>query len=91
LRNLESLFKKSEFNIKDVAYIIQRETQTVRMWEKKGFIYEADMRAENNWRMYSTKRLIEVLEQILNRDWKRQVIKNVQELRYCIDELKNKQ
>ena len=91
MRNLEKTLNKKEFTIKDVAEIIQRETQTVRMWEKKGFISEADMRATNNWRVYSPQKMIEVLEQILSRDWKRQVIKNVQEVKHFIQELKNRQ
>ncbi len=90
MRNLEKLLQKKEFNIGDLADIIQRETQTVRIWEKKGIIDEADMRAKNNWRMYSPNQLIFVLEQILNYGWKRQVIKNTQEVRYFIEELKNR-
>ncbi len=91
LRNLDKLLKKENFSIKDIAEIIQRETQTVRMWEKKGLISESDMRASNNWRMYSRERMIIVLNQILNHNWKRQVIKNTQEVKCFIEELQNKQ
>ena len=90
LRNLEPILNKKQFNIRDLAQVIQRETQTVRMWEKNGFISEADMRAENNWRVYSVNHFIEVLEQILNREWKRKVIKNEKEVKYFIEELKNR-
>ena len=89
MKNIDDILKKQQLNIKDLAYIINRETQTIRVWEKKGIISEADMRAENNWRLYSRKRAVEVLEQIINHSWKRQVIKNVAEVKNIVDQLKN--
>ena len=91
MSNFEYILKRDTFNIKDLAKIINRETQTIRVWEKKGIISEADMRGENNWRLYSKNRLIEVLEQIINYDWKRQVIKNTVEVYHLIEELKKQQ
>lgn len=91
MSSFEYILKKDTFNIKDLAKIIKRETQTIRVWEKKGIILEADMRGENNWRLYSKNRLIEVLEQILNYEWKRQVIKNTVEVYHLIEELKKQQ
>jgi hypothetical protein len=87
---LEDLLEKEDFNIQDLSKILKRETQTVRVWEKKGIISKADKRGQNNWRVYSRKQLVVVLEQILSYPWQRQVVKNSSEVNYVIDFLKNK-
>ena len=88
MASLDQLIQKENFNIQDLAEITKRETQTIRSWEKKGIILEADMRTETNWRLYSRTRMIEILEQLINYPWKRQVIKNQAEVQYVIDALK---
>lgn len=88
MTKLEEILSKNEFNIQDIASITQRKTQTIRSWEKKGIIPEADGRAENGWRKYSKTRVVEILEKIVNHPWERQVIKNVDEVNYIIDSLK---
>lgn len=88
--NLDQFLEKEFFTIQDVAKITNRTTQTVRSWEKKGVILEADKRGDNNWRQYSRTRMAEVLEKILNHPWDRKVIKNVDEVEYVINVLRGK-
>lgn len=90
MTSLEKILSKEVFNIQDLAEVTKRKTQTIRSWEKKGIIKEADMRNENNWRQYSKERFVEILQQILNYPWERQVIKNVAEVQYVIDVLTQK-
>lgn len=87
MTTLENILIKEVFNIQDLAEVTKRKTQTIRSWEKKGIIKDADMRNENNWRQYSKQRFVEVLQQILNHPWERQVIKNTAEVEYVINEL----
>ncbi|MNT73404.1 hypothetical protein D3C72_2121040 [compost metagenome] len=88
MTSLDQLLEKELFNIQDLAEITKRKTQTIRSWEKKGIILEADHRGDNNWRLYSRLRMIDVLEKLLNYPWERQVIKNKAEVQYAIDILK---
>ncbi|AEO93479.1 gp220 [Bacillus phage G] len=91
MTTLEKILSKEAFNIQDLAEVTKRKTQTIRSWEKKGIIKDADMRNSNNWRQYSKERFVEILNQILSHPWERQVIKNVAEVEYVINELTNKQ
>ncbi|MNY27554.1 hypothetical protein D3C86_1614660 [compost metagenome] len=45
------------------------------------------MRNDNNWRQYSKERFTEILNQILSYPWERQVIKNIAEMEFVINEL----
>ncbi|MDF2533897.1 MAG: hypothetical protein K0R18_54 [Bacillales bacterium] len=89
MTTLEKILAKEVFNIQDLAEVTKRKTQTIRSWEKKDIILDADMRNENNWRQYSKQRFIEILTQILQHPWERQVIKNVAEVEFVINELQN--
>ncbi|MNJ90269.1 HTH-type transcriptional regulator CueR [compost metagenome] len=84
---LEKILSKNVFNIQDLAEVTKRKTQTIRSWEKKGIIKDADMRNDNNWRQYSKERFTEILNQILSYPWERQVIKNIAEMEFVINEL----
>jgi DNA-binding transcriptional MerR regulator len=44
---------KEYFNIKDLAKIVKKETQTIRSWEAKGIIQKPQNRSDNGWREYS--------------------------------------
>lgn len=90
MNKLEEILEKEAFNIQDLAFITQRKTQTIRSWEKKGIILEADKRASNNWRLYSIDRTVNILEKIISHPWERQVIKNVDEVKYVIEALKQR-
>lgn len=90
MKTLDNLLTKENFNIQDLAEITKRKTQTIRSWEKKGIIKEADQRSANKWRLYSKERLVEILVQILEYPWERQVIKNTAEVQYVIDVLTGK-
>lgn len=86
---LDKVLSKEVFNIQDLAEVTKRKTQTIRSWEKKAIISEADQRDHNGWRQYSKEKFIEILQQILAHPWERQVIKNTAEVEYVIDELLN--
>lgn len=86
---LDKILSKEVFNIQDLAEVTKRKTQTIRSWEKKEIIKSSDMRNDNNWRQYSKERFVEILRQILEYPWERQVIKNVAEVEYIINELTN--
>lgn len=90
MNSLDKLLQKEVFNIQDLAEITKRKTQTIRSWEKKEIIAEADQRGTNNWRLYSKERLVHILKQILEYPWERQVIKNTAEVQYVIDVLSGK-
>lgn len=85
MTTLDKILEKEVFNIQDLAEVTKRKTQTIRSWEKKGIIPEADQRDHNKWRQYSRECFIDVLQKILVHPWERQVIKNVAEVEYVID------
>lgn len=89
MTTIDKILTKEVFNIQDLAEVTKRKTQTIRSWEKKGIIKDADMRDKNNWRAYSKSRFVEILNQILSHPWERQVIKNVAEVEFVINELQN--
>jgi DNA-binding transcriptional MerR regulator len=81
---------KEYFNIKDLAKIVKKETQTIRSWEAKGIIQKPQNRSDNGWREYSRNELATVLESILSYNWQRKVIKNEIEIQHIIDCLRGK-
>lgn len=83
----EELLQKEYFNIKDLAKIVNKETQTVRSWEKKGIIPKPENKYDNGWRMYSKEDLATALENILQYNWQRKVIKNESEIKFVISYL----
>lgn len=84
----DNILEKETFNIKDLANIVKKETQTIRSWENKGIIKKPSKNPKN-WREYTKKELIETLETILNYPWERKVIKNTSEIQYIIDTLRD--
>ena len=88
----DELLHKTTFNIKDLASIVKKETQTIRSWETKGIIKRPPKKTsdQHEWREYTKKDLAEVLENLLNYSWKRKVIKNEIEIQYMIDFLRGK-
>lgn len=88
---IEELLRKSAFNIKDLSKIVKKETQTIRSWEAKGIIDRPARKTDDKheWREYTREDLAQALENIVNYDWKRKVIKNKSEIEYIIDFLRN--
>lgn len=88
----KTFYDKEKFNIKDLAKIVKKETQTIRSWEIKGIINRPEKKTDKKveWREYSREILAETLERILNHNWDRKVIKNENEIRYVIDYLRGK-
>ena len=88
----DELFNKSTFNIKDLANIVKKKTQTIRSWETKGIIKRQAKKTndQHEWREYTKEDLAQVLEDILAFQWQRKVIKNEAEIQYIIDFLRGK-
>jgi DNA-binding transcriptional MerR regulator len=84
----DELLNKNSFNIRDLATIVKKETQTIRSWETKGIIPKPSLKSENGWREYTKEDLANTLEAILNYSWQRKVIKNESEIQYIIDYLR---
>lgn len=86
----EEFFCKEKYNIKDLAKIVKKETQTIRSWEIKGII-EKPGKSSNSWREYSKEDLANTLEVVVNYDWDRKVIKNKTEIEYVIARLRGQE
>ena len=84
----ENIIQKEEFNIKDLAKIVNKQTQTVRSWEKKGIISKPENKYENGWRKYTKEDLADALDSILKYNWERKVIKNESEIEFIISYLR---
>ena len=87
----EKMLKKEYFDIRDLANIVNKETQTIRMWEKKNIIPKANRMSthgEKQWREYSKEDLANILEKILIHPWERKIIKNQNEIKFIIDYLR---
>ena len=86
----DEILNKTVFNIKDLADIVKKETQTIRSWETKGIIPRPKKKTDKKqeWREYTREDLASALEAILNYNWQRKVIKNESEIQYIIDYLK---
>lgn len=87
----EDILKKEYFDIRDLANIVKKETQTIRCWEKDNIIPKASRRAmhgQKEWREYSKEELANILEIILAYPWQRKIIKNQTEIKYIIDYLR---
>ncbi|MFW6007768.1 MAG: MerR family transcriptional regulator [archaeon] len=82
------ILDKNEFNISDLAKIVKKQTQTIRSYERKGIINKPDKKASNGWRVYSKSDLANTLENILNYNWQRNVIKNESEIKQIIEYLR---
>lgn len=91
--HIRDFVRKEEFDIKDLSTIVGRESQTVRKWEKDQIILGSDKRDAKNWRVYSRKRFIEILDQIMNYDWKRDRFneEKSEEIQYIIELLKKEE
>jgi DNA-binding transcriptional MerR regulator len=86
----KDIFDKEKFNIKDLAKIVKKETQTIRSWEMKGIIHRPEKKTDKKveWREYTRETLAETLETIISYQWERKVIKNENEIRYVIEYLR---
>ena len=84
----EELIYKKFYDIKDIADIFNKDTQTIRSWEIKGIIKKPPKNPFNQWRRYTRKDLMEILNCIINHPWKRTVIKNMDEIKQLLEILK---
>jgi len=84
----EDFIYKKFYDIRDLAEIFGKETQTIRSWERKGIIKKPPKNPFNEWRRYSRKDLIEILIIIINHPWERSVIKNMDEIKQLLEILK---
>lgn len=85
----QRLFERDNYTIRDLSRIVKKQTQTIRSWETKGIIQKPKKKSSNGWREYSKETLAQTLEDILNYNWERKVIKNENEIQYIIDRLRD--
>lgn len=84
------MLDKTEFTITDLAKIVKKQTQTIRSYEHKGIIKKPDKKASNGWRVYTKDDLANTLENIINHNWQRNVIKNKNEIEHIINYLRGR-
>ena len=91
---IEELNEKQFYTIKDICKVTNKKSDTIRSWERKGIIHKPKETMYSvgfcyaGWRKYSKKEFIEVLEDIVNHNWERNVIKNKTEIEMYIEYLK---
>jgi DNA-binding transcriptional MerR regulator len=88
LKSIDTLLAKELFTIKDLAYILDKQTQTIRKWEKKGVISKCGNYGSNGWRQYNRLEFANILEEILNYPWERNTIFNAGQIQLVINYLK---
>lgn len=88
MKSIDEILIKQVFNIKDLAYILNKKPQTIRKWETKGIIPKCNNYGNNGWREYTRKELANILETILNYPWKRLTIYNPGQVQKIIFYLK---
>lgn len=90
-RLYQRILNNDTFVIKDIASIVQKETSTIRTWEKNGIIPKAKKYAKNvddeihPRRKYSKKDLLDVLKGVIEYNWIRSTIDNKDEINKIID------
>lgn len=90
---MKKILNKEFFDIRDLATIVKKETQTIRSWEKKNIISKPEQKSihgQKEWRKYSKEDLANTLQTILDYPWERKIIKNEKEIEYIIDFLHGK-
>jgi hypothetical protein len=90
LKSIDVLLAKEIFTIKDLAFILDKQTQTIRKWEKKGIITKCNNYGTNGWREYNRLEFANILEQVLNYPWERNTIFNAGQVKLVINYLKTK-
>lgn len=85
---IEEIVIKEIFTIKDIARILGKKTQTIRKWEHKGIISKCSNYGSNGWRQYDREEFANILEQILDYPWRRNVIYNPGQIQLIINYLK---
>jgi DNA-binding transcriptional MerR regulator len=89
-KKMDKLLEKTAYDIRDVAEIFDRDTETIRSWERKEIISKPEERFDNGWRKYTPDTLAKLLQRILDYNWERNVIKNKDEIKEIIYKLKKK-
>lgn len=94
ITDLDKLDEKEFYTIKDLCKVTGRKAETIRSWERKGIIKKPEETIYSvgfsgaGWRKYNREVFVQTLQDILDYDWKNNVIKNLEEIQMCIDYLK---
>jgi len=83
-KEIEQILIKEFYTIQDIAKIVNKTTATVRSWEDKKITPVFRNHSDNGWRMYSRRDLEELLTSLLNYNWKRNVLDNINDLEFII-------
>ena len=81
LQSIDPIIVKEYFSIKDLAKVVNKQSQTIRKWEKKGVISKCKNYGDNGWRQYNRQEFADVLDEILNYPWKRNCLINRLQIR----------
>lgn len=85
---INEMLMKSVFTIKDLSKVLDKQSQTIRKWERKGIISKCGHYADNGWRQYNRQEFADVLEEIINYPWERNTIYNIGKIQYLVNLLK---
>ncbi len=88
LKSIEQLLVKKVFTIKDLAFILGKQTQTIRKWEQKGIISKCANYSDNGWRQYNRQEFADKLEEVLNYKWERNTVFNPGQIQSVINYLR---
>lgn len=83
-KEIRQILMKEVYTIQDVAKIVNKTTATVRSWEDKKITPSFKKHSDNGWKLYTRRDLEELLTCLLNHNWRRNVIKNVEDLEFII-------
>lgn len=91
MKNIEDIVNelsvKQIFTIKDLSIILDKQSQTIRKWERKGIISKFNNYGSNGWREYNREQFAKILEDVLNYPWERNTIYNRGYIQYLINTL----
>lgn len=85
---INEMLLKNIFTIKDLSKILDKKSQTIRKWEKKGIIPKCGNYSDNGWRQYNRQEFASVLEEVINYPWERNTIYNIGQIQYLVNLLK---
>lgn len=90
LKSIDEILIKKVFTIQDLSFILGKQSQTIRKWEQKGIIPKCKKYNNAGWREYNRNEFANILEIILNHNWKRNIIYNPGKVQIIINYLRGR-